>query len=54
MINNNNTIAFLLVLLAVITHYMDFVLGIPSSNSISVGLLAAGTTLINFQVQKEK
>ena len=53
MFNGLNGIALIFVLLAIATHYIDFWLGISNSgNSISVGLLAAGTTLINFQAQK--
>lgn len=48
--NKINVIAIGLVLISIITHYVDYVLGISASgNSISVGLLASGTTLINFQ-----
>jgi hypothetical protein len=53
MLNQLNGIALIFILLAIATHYIDFWLGISNTgNSISVGLLAAGTTLINFQAQK--
>lgn len=49
-----NVIALVFILLAIVTHYIDFWLGISNNgNSISVGLLASGTTLINFQAQKD-
>ena len=51
--NDLNKVALIFIFLAVLTHYLDFWLGVSSEgNSISVGLLTAGTTLINFQAQK--
>lgn len=52
--NNLNAIAIGLVVISIVTHYVDYILGISANgNSISVGLLASGTTLINFQAQKD-
>lgn len=45
----DNEIAMVLIILAVATHYIDYFLKINSSNSISVGLLTAGITLLNSQ-----
>ena len=52
--NNLNAIAIGLVVISIVTHYVDYILGISANgNSISVGLLASGTTLLNFQAQKD-
>jgi hypothetical protein len=52
-LKSNNKTALILIFLAVITHYADFLLGIDASNSISVGLLTCGTTLLNLNVKRE-
>lgn len=43
----SNWIPVFLISLAVITHYLDLRLGIARENSISLGLLTSGTTLLN-------
>lgn len=43
----DNLIPVFLIVLAVVTHYLDLGLGVPKENSISIGLLTAGTTLLN-------
>lgn len=43
----DNLLPAFLIVLAVITHYLDLGLGVPKENSISIGLLTAGTTLLN-------
>jgi hypothetical protein len=44
---STNKIAIILILLAVGTYYIDASLGISHNQSISLGLLTTGTTLLN-------
>lgn len=46
----NNWIPVFLIVLAVVTHYLDLSLGVARENSISLGLLTAGTTLLNLNI----
>lgn len=51
---SSNWIPIFLIVLAVITHYLDLSLGVARENSISLGLLTAGTTMLNLNVGTRK
>lgn len=49
---NQNVIALVLICLAVVTHYLDLYLGVPTQNSISIGLLSSGMTLLRINLDE--